>query len=91
MTARRDLGPTRVSIPLLSKPGRCAEVDPEIFFPDRGESGREAKLVCKGCEVRQECLEFAMRNREKFGVWGGLSENERRTNRWRWRLGEMAS
>ena len=56
----------------------CLGVDPDLFFPERGASTREAKEVCRGCEVRAECLEFALQNGEKFGIWGGLSERERR-------------
>jgi WhiB family transcriptional regulator, redox-sensing transcriptional regulator len=56
----------------------CAETDPEAFFPERGGSTREAKRVCNGCPVRAECLEYALTNDERFGVWGGLSERERR-------------
>lgn len=56
----------------------CAGVDPDLFFPERGESTREAKEVCRGCVVRLDCLEFALTNSEKFGIWGGMSERERR-------------
>jgi WhiB family redox-sensing transcriptional regulator len=56
----------------------CLGVDPDLFFPERGASTREAKEVCRGCVVREECLEFALANGEKFGIWGGLSERERR-------------
>lgn len=56
----------------------CLGVDPDMFFPDRGASTREAKGVCRGCVVREECLEYALVNGEKFGIWGGLSERERR-------------
>ena len=56
----------------------CLGVDPDLFFPERGASTREAKEVCKGCIVRGECLEYALANGEKFGIWGGLSERERR-------------
>ena len=56
----------------------CLGVDPDLFFPERGASTREAKAVCKGCEVRDDCLEYALANGEKFGIWGGLSERERR-------------
>jgi WhiB family redox-sensing transcriptional regulator len=56
----------------------CAETDPEAFFPEKGGSTREAKRVCVGCEVRAECLEYALANDERFGIWGGLSERERR-------------
>jgi WhiB family redox-sensing transcriptional regulator len=56
----------------------CAETDPESFFPEKGGSTREAKRICSSCEVRQECLEYALQNDERFGIWGGLSERERR-------------
>jgi WhiB family redox-sensing transcriptional regulator len=56
----------------------CAETDPEAFFPEKGGSTREAKRVCAGCSVRTECLEAALANDERFGIWGGLSERERR-------------
>lgn len=56
----------------------CLGVDPDLFFPERGASTREAKGVCAGCEVRAECLEYALDKGEKFGIWGGLSERERR-------------
>lgn len=56
----------------------CLGVDPELFFPERGASTREAKEVCKGCAVREACLEYALTTGEKFGIWGGLSERERR-------------
>ena len=56
----------------------CLGVDPDLFFPERGASTREAKSVCSNCEVRADCLEYALVNGEKFGIWGGLSERERR-------------
>jgi WhiB family redox-sensing transcriptional regulator len=56
----------------------CMGVDPDLFFPERGASTREAKEVCRGCVVREDCLEFALANGEKFGIWGGMSERERR-------------
>jgi WhiB family transcriptional regulator, redox-sensing transcriptional regulator len=56
----------------------CAQTDPEAFFPEKGGSTREAKKVCLGCEVRAECLEYALEHDERFGIWGGLSERERR-------------
>ena len=56
----------------------CAQTDPEAFFPEKGGSTREAKRVCTGCDVRAECLEFALTSDERFGIWGGLSERERR-------------
>ncbi|MDT4937446.1 MAG: WhiB family transcriptional regulator, redox-sensing transcriptional regulator [Pseudonocardiales bacterium] len=56
----------------------CAQTDPEAFFPEKGGSTREAKRICTGCEVRGECLEYALSKDERFGIWGGLSERERR-------------
>ena len=56
----------------------CAQTDPEAFFPEKGGSTREAKKICTGCEVKAECLEYALANDERFGIWGGLSERERR-------------
>jgi WhiB family redox-sensing transcriptional regulator len=53
-------------------------IDPELFFPARGSSTREAKEVCRGCVVRAECLDYAIARVEKWGIWGGLSERERR-------------
>lgn len=58
--------------------GNCLGVDPDLFFPERGASTREAKAVCRACVVREDCLEYALQNGEKFGIWGGMSERERR-------------
>jgi WhiB family redox-sensing transcriptional regulator len=60
---------------------RCAETDPEAFFPGKGESSRSAKRVCAGCTVRAECLEYALTYDVRFGIWGGVSERERRRMR----------
>jgi WhiB family transcriptional regulator, redox-sensing transcriptional regulator len=56
----------------------CAQTDPEAFFPEKGGSTRDAKKICSSCEVRSQCLEYALENDERFGIWGGLSERERR-------------
>lgn len=56
----------------------CAQTDPEAFFPEKGGSTRDAKKICSTCEVRAQCLEYALQNDERFGIWGGLSERERR-------------
>ena len=58
--------------------GLCAQTDPELFFPEKGGSTRAAKAVCAGCPVRAQCLEHALAHDERFGVWGGTSERERR-------------
>lgn len=56
----------------------CLGVDPDLFFPDRGKTTIDAKRVCFECPVRGECLEYALDNVERFGIWGGTSERERR-------------
>ncbi len=56
----------------------CAQTDPEAFFPEKGGSTRDAKKICSSCEVRAQCLQYALENDERFGIWGGLSERERR-------------
>jgi len=61
----------------------CAEVDPALFFPAKGGDARPAKRVCMACEVRAECLEYALAHSEdqydagSFGIWGGLSPAQR--------------
>jgi WhiB family redox-sensing transcriptional regulator len=61
----------------------CAQTDPEAFFPEKGGSTRDAKKICASCDVRGQCLEYALQNDERFGIWGGLSERERRKLRHR--------
>lgn len=61
----------------------CREVDPELFFPVgiQGPAQRQteqAKDVCAGCPVRTQCLTWALATRQDAGVWGGMSEHERR-------------
>ena len=56
----------------------CSQTDPEAFFPEKGGSTRDAKRVCAQCEVRAQCLEWAIEHDERFGIWGGMSERERR-------------
>ena len=56
----------------------CQGLDPAIFYPTSDEEGGEAKAVCGACPVRQACLEYALANRERDGVWGGATERERR-------------
>jgi WhiB family redox-sensing transcriptional regulator len=55
----------------------CAQTGADFFFPEPGSSVREAKRICGMCEMRPACLEYALTNDERFGVWGGLSEKER--------------
>lgn len=61
--------------------GACRGVDPEMFFPTRGGDSATAKKVCEGCPVKDECLDYALRTCQKYGVWGGVSERERRALR----------
>lgn len=68
----------REETPAWMAEGVCAQVDPEIMYPEKGGSTREAKAVCMACPVRVACLEYALANDERFGIWGGLSERERR-------------
>lgn len=56
----------------------CAQTDPEAFFPEKGGSTRAAKKICARCDVREECLDYALSHDERFGIWGGLSERQRR-------------
>lgn len=56
----------------------CAQTDPELFFPDKGQPSYDAKRVCATCPVRTECLLYALANREEYGIWGGLTARERR-------------
>jgi WhiB family redox-sensing transcriptional regulator len=56
----------------------CLGVDPDLFFPERGASTREAKAVCAACTVQEQCLTYALDTVQKFGIWGGMSERERR-------------
>lgn len=55
----------------------CLHADPDLFFPERGSPGDSAKRVCVTCPVRLECLEYALANGERYGIWGGLTERER--------------
>lgn len=57
----------------------CAQVDHDLFFPDPCGSAAAAKRICQGCDVKTECLQYALDNHINHGVWGGLSDRERRT------------
>lgn len=57
---------------------RCPEVDTDLFFPEKGGANRDAKRICNTCPVARSCLEWALDQGERFGVWGGLAEGERR-------------
>jgi len=91
MDLEAGTAPGRVWLPIPGFPGAedegelgwqtealCAQTDPEAFFPEKGGSTRDAKKVCASCTVRSECLDYALANDERFGIWGGMSERERR-------------
>lgn len=65
-------------IPRWHAKGACIDADPSLFFPVRGASNKEAKALCAGCAVRSECLDFALAENIHHGVWGGLSDRQRR-------------
>ena len=58
--------------------GLCAEVGGDFHFPEKGGSVRAPKRVCRACDVRAECLAYALDTDQKFGIWGGMTERERR-------------
>lgn len=78
------VGRVNTFLPLLPAPPEwttealCAQTDPDAFFPEKGGTTRAAKAVCARCDVRELCLAYALERRERYGVWGGLSERERR-------------
>lgn len=66
---------------LLSRPAwqskaACRGCDPDLFFLDRGEPSTEALKICRSCPVKNECLEYGLH--ERHGIWGGMSERQRR-------------
>jgi WhiB family redox-sensing transcriptional regulator len=71
---------TSVSITNLSwrTHAACSGLEPEVFYPTSDEAAEEAKAICRACPVREPCLEYALVNRERDGVWGGATERERR-------------
>ena len=62
------------------KKAQCLGIDPDLFFPDRGVSSAQAKQICEICEVAKECLDYALGNKERYGIWGGLNEKDRRVH-----------
>jgi WhiB family transcriptional regulator, redox-sensing transcriptional regulator len=67
----------------------CRSADPDLFFPVTGEEWagqvEKAKALCGSCRVRRECLQYAITGDEAYGVWGGMTEDERSRARWRTR------
>lgn len=85
VVVRRRLLLAVVAVRDWRRQANCAGVDPDLFYPRRGgskvlqaEQIREAKEVCAGCSVRAQCLTSALEHQEDHGIWGGLSERERR-------------
>ncbi len=77
-----------MKIPSLEAPpdwhrqAACKDVpDPDIFYPERGQTDDEAKAICGDCPVRAPCLEWALETDEPFGIWGALTARERKALR----------
>nr|WP_211116335.1 WhiB family transcriptional regulator [Glycomyces buryatensis] len=78
MDGRDYLADLLGNVPEWQARALCAQTDPEAFFPEKGGSTRDAKRICARCEVKENCLQYALEHDERFGIWGGLSERERR-------------
>jgi WhiB family redox-sensing transcriptional regulator len=61
--------------------GACRESDPDLFFSGAREEEALALAICASCPVRLECLDYALEARERFGIWGGMTEKQRRRER----------
>ena len=59
----------------------CAQVDPEMFYPEKGTPAAPARMICAACPVRAQCLDDALARGEPWGIWGGMTERERRALR----------
>ena len=64
--------------PIWRQRAACRGVDPDIFYPVSDEDAEDAKAICRSCAAQEACLDWALRTREKDGVWGGATERERR-------------
>ena len=73
-----DLYQTMHTQPDWYRDALCAQVDPDLWFPHKGSNTVPAKLICQTCPVVEECLAYALANSERYGIWGGYSERERR-------------
>lgn len=69
----------------------CTSVDPDLWYPDHGESGSAAKAICATCPVKIPCLEYALSREERWGIWGGVSANQRQLMKRRQRRGGNAA
>lgn len=66
------------TVPDWHEDGLCRQVDPDLFFPERGENATYAKAICSRCPVRDRCRQWAIDKHERHGVWGGTTEQDRR-------------
>jgi len=76
-----DLGglPANPSPPdVWQEAAACFGIDPDVFFPTTEEEAAPALMHCAGCHIREECLAWAIKNGERYGVWGGTTEQQRR-------------
>ncbi len=73
-----EKGPTYLMNLSWRQRGACQVLDPEIFYPPVEEEADDARAICEACPVQDECLEFALGNREAEGIWGGATSRERR-------------
>ena len=89
MNVRRNIEPRVFEVRQMEAPpnadpdwweayGRCREVDADTFYPENGQSADGAKRICQGCPVRDACLDWALDVGERWGVWGGKSERQRK-------------
>jgi WhiB family redox-sensing transcriptional regulator len=67
-----------LTVPQFQGRALCAQTDPETFFPAKGGSSAAAKRVCSSCDIQAACLAWALSTGERHGIWGGLSDTERR-------------
>jgi len=77
LLARLRPAPSGAVLGAWTEQALCTKADPEVFFPPKGDAGKQAKGICAQCPVRAECLEYAIAADEKHGIWGGLNRAER--------------
>ncbi len=69
---------TAIVLPIFDGNAACAEVAPELWFPEKGGKVKFAEDLCKRCEIQLPCLQWSLDNKEQWGTWGGVSENQRK-------------
>ena len=77
LLSKTSPAPAIATIGTWTARARCAETDPEIFFPPADDPASEARRVCAQCPVRKDCLAYALDADEQYGIWGGLDPKER--------------